>query len=308
MKKATLLVAVSGIILLGLAAHRPHISGEVVPTEEIIKKIISGSKVSGETPTLPGGENPDTQQKPIEKATADSPIAADDEKKNAAASKNKSIKESGTADEALFKTGVEFYHAELFDAAVKSFSELKDKHPQSSNLHSAMIYSARARMRLRDYKKAAEDLKAVPAESGEYPAALFYRAETQYGLGKRTDAVSLFYQAASQYPQTPLADDSLIRASQILLEEQKGPQALEAAVRVVRYYGDRETVDDAYFMIGQIYERDPALRDVEISRKVYRVFIRKAEAGEKHFKDSPLLRRVKRELTSLEKRYFKYER
>jgi len=269
-------VAALGVILLVIPIMRPSLSGNGIPTEEIIKNIISGSKVPGEAQTRPGGETPGKRDVPAGQVTADDEMTADEGKKNSIApAKKQDMKGAGTADEALYKTGIEFYNAELFDAAVKTFAEMKSKHPQSSQLHSAMIYSARANMRLREYKKAAEDLNAVPPDSGEYPASLFYQAESQYGLGKRTDAVALFYRVAAQFPQTPLADDSLIRASQVLLDERKGPQALEAAVRVVRYYGDRETIDDAYFMIGQIYEKDPSLRDVETSRKVYRVFIRK---------------------------------
>lgn len=230
------------------------------------------------------------------------PVPPKDQKKKSTA------KGQASADEALYKSGIDFFNANLFEASIKSFEELKSKHKESPRLHSALIYSGKAYMRLGNFSKASEELSAVPSESGEYPASLYHLADAQIGLGKKDDAIATLYRLSTQYPQTSLADDALIQLSRIFLQEQKGHQALEAAVKVIRHYGDRETIDDAYFMIGQIYEKDPVLRDVEVSRKIYRIFIQKADDGEKHFADSPLLRRVKRELKSLEKRYFRHER
>ena len=295
--------AAAAIIILTIPLFHASLSGDGNPTEEIIRNIISGSKIRQEIPT----PKADTQ---AAKQDAISPeVVSADPPKDAALPKKKSdIKGTGSAEEALYKTGIDFYNSEMYEAAVNTFGELKSKHPQSAQIHSAMIYSGKARMRLRDYKKAIEDLAVVTAESGEYPASLFYQGESQAGLGKRTEAITLFYRVATQFPQTALADDSLVRASQVFLEERKGRQALESAVKIVRYYADRETIDDAYFMIGQVYEKDPVMRDVEVSRRIYRVFIQKAESGEKHFGNSPLLRRVKRELKTLEHRYFRYEK
>ncbi len=222
--------------------------------------------------------------------------------------KKSDAKGQASADEALYKSGIDFFNANLFDASIKSFDELKSKHKESPRLHSALIYSGKAYMRLGNFSKASEELLAVPAGSGEYPASLYHLAEAQIGMGKKDDAIATLYRLSTQYPQTSLADDALVHLSQIFLQEKKGHQALEAAVKIIRHYGDRETIDDAYFMIGQIYEKDPLLRDVEVSRKIYRIFIQKAENGDTYFADSPLLRRVKRELKSLEKRYFRHER
>lgn len=295
--------AAAAIIILTIPLFNASLSGNGNPTEEIIRNIISGSKIRQETPP-PKADTQAAKQDAIPPEV----VSADPPKDAALPKKKTDIKGTGSAEEALYKTGIDFFNSEMYEAAVKSFSELKSRHPQSQQIHSAMIYSGKARMRLRDYTKALEDLAVVTAESGEYPASLFYQGESQMGLGKRTEAITLFYRVATQFSQTPLADDSLIRASQVFLEERKGRQALESAVKIVRYYGDRETIDDAYFMIGQVYEKDPVMRDVEVSRKIYRVFIRKAEAGEKHFSNSPLLRRVKRELKTLESRYFRYEK
>ncbi len=196
----------------------------------------------------------------------------------------------------------------MYEQAIQSFTDIKSNHPQSPQMHAAILYSGKARLRLRDYKKAMDDFRAIPAESGEFPASLFYQGEASMGLGKTTEAITLYHRVAGQFPQTALADDSLIRASSVFLESGKGHQALESAVSVIRRYPDRDTLDDAYFMIAQVYEKDQKLRDVEVSRKVYRAFIRKADAGEDVFKNSPLLRRVRRELRLLENRYFRYEK
>ncbi len=217
-------------------------------------------------------------------------------------------KGQASADEALYKSGIDFFNANLFEASIKSFEELKTKHRDSPRLHSALIYSGKAYMRIGNFSKASEELSSVPNESGEYPASLYHLAESQIGMGKKDEAIATLYRLATQYPQTSLADDALVHLSQIFLQEKKGHQALESAVKIIRHYSDRETVDDAYFMIGQIYEKDPVLRDVEVSRKIYRIFLQKAHDGDNHFTDSPLLRRVKRELKSLEKRYFRHER
>ncbi|HPA72527.1 MAG TPA: outer membrane protein assembly factor BamD [Spirochaetota bacterium] len=297
---SSLLAMLSSIILL-----TPPVTGQGARTEEILKTIISGGKVPQEP--LPVNADPiSTRKRTISRGSER--ITSEG---NASPGKKSTAKKqagAGTADDALYRTGVDFFNSGMYEAAVKSFAELKSKHPQSAQLHSAMIYSGKANMRLRDYKKAIDDMSVVPTESGEYPASLFHQAEARLGMGNRADAIALFSRVAVQFPQTALADDSLIRAGQVYLDDGKGRQALDSAVRVIRHYGDRETVDDAYFLVGQVYEKDPEVRDVEVSRKVYKVFIGKAESGEKHFDKSPLLRRVKRELRELESRYFRYEK
>lgn len=270
----------------------PQKKGELAP-EDITSKKKSETTVPSIKDEGDAAELVSKEEKPM--------ITKDQKKKSSA-------KGQASADEALYKSGIDFFNANLFEASIKSFDELKTKHKESPRLHSALIYSGKAFMRLGNFSKASEELSAVPFESGEYPASLFFLAESQIGMGKKDDAIATLYRLSTQYPQTSLADDALVYLSQIFLQEKKGHQALEATVKIIRHYSDRETIDDAYFMIGQIYEKDPALRDIEVSRKIYRIFIEKAGAGEKHFSDSPLLRRVKRELKSLEKRYFRQEK
>ncbi|MCX7679778.1 MAG: tetratricopeptide repeat protein [Spirochaetes bacterium] len=233
-------------------------------------------------------------------SAADATASAEKKKKT-------ELKMRTTPDEALYKAGIDYFNANLFSEAIKSFDELKTKHTDSPRLQSALTYMGKAYMRIGEYPKASETLAMVSPESGEYPASLFHLAESQIGMGKKDDAIATLYRLSIQYPQTSFADDALLRLSQIFLLEKKGHQALDAAVKIVQLYSDRETIDDAYFMIGQIYEKDPMLRDVEISRKIYRIFLQKSKAGEKFFFDSPLKKRVTRELKSLERKYFRYE-
>ncbi len=281
-----------------------------VPQEKLAPQVLPPKKAEPSPGDLAPKKNSETAVPSI-KDEGDAAETIPKEEKSAITKdrkKKSDAKGQASADEALYKSGIDFFNANLFEASIKSFEELKSKHKESPRLHNALIYSGKAYMRLGNFSKATEELSSVPSESGEYPASLYHLAEAQIGMGKKDDAIATLYRLSTQYPQTSLADDALVHLSQIFLQEKKGHQALEAAVKIIRHYGDRETIDDAYFMIGQIYEKDPMLRDVEVSRKIYRIFIQKAEDGDKYFSDSPLLRRVKRELKSLEKRYFRHER
>jgi TolA-binding protein len=211
-------------------------------------------------------------------------------------------------DEVLFKTGVQMYNAELFEAAKKSFLELKSKYPESSYSQNASIWAGRTSLRMRNYQEALSEFSAVKAESGEYPASLFYLGETYSRMGRKEDSISSYYTLAARFPSYELADDALIRMTELYIDDRKGNLALASATRVIRDYPDQNTIDDAYFLIGVIYERDPVLKDMQISRSFYRKFVEKASAGEIHFKNSPLLRRARQNLRRLESTYFRYER
>lgn len=290
------------------SANSDTTNSAIVPSQDI-KKIPQKQQMPQQIPhdavqektieTAPSADKGDIKN--IEKdVISDAQQTAEKKKKT-------DMKGRTTIDEALYKAGIDYFNANLFAESIKSFEELKSKYSDSPRLQSALTYMGKAYMRLGDFSKAVEILTTVSPESGEYPASLFYLAESQISIGKRDDAISNLYRLSIQYPQTSFADDALLRLSQIFLEEQKGHQSLEAAVKIIQIYPDRETIDDAYFMIGQIYEKDPTLRDFEISRKIYRIFLQKAKAGEKFFCNSPLKKRVARELRLLEKRYFRHE-
>ena len=76
-------------------------------------------------------------------------------------------------------------------------------------------------------------------------------------------------------------------------------------MRIINYYPDRETVDDAFYQLAQIFKKDILLRDFSTERSLYKIFIKKAEKKKDPlFMNSPLLERVKIELAFLERRYY----
>jgi len=137
---------------------------------------------------------------------------------------------------------------------------------------------------------------------------LYFKSEAYRYKGDPINAIEHYQKLSSSYPDHELADNAILSSGKIYLNSGKGYQALESAIRIIRYYKDRETVDDAYYLIAKIYEKDPILKDLEMSRKFYKTFIRKYEQNLKHFSDSPLISAVKNDLSHLETTYFKFEK
>ena len=121
-------------------------------------------------------------------------------------------------------------------------------------------------------------LNTINQESGEYPSALFFSGEIYLKKGDETGAIEYFYKVASLFHEHELADDSLIAISTIYLKNNKGNQALEAAIKVIKNYEKRETIDDAYFLMAQVFEKDAMLKDFGIARRIYKIFIKKADS------------------------------
>jgi len=290
---------VSGIILCIAVLVLPAFPQENPSTEQIIQSILQ-SDVSPKNSARKENTNPDDT---IPSGSNEASPFPGSEGTN-----SKKSMTSPSADEVLYKTGIQFYETEMYEAAIKNFQELKSKYPQSQFSQNGAIWSGKANLQLRKFSKAIQDFSSIDQQSGEYPASLFYVGESYLRMGKRTDSVQYFYRVATQFPKYELADDALIKLGTIYLQDRKGSLALKAAARVIRLYGTDSNIDDAYYLIAQVYEKDPVLRDVEISRKVYKTFIEKAGNNESHFKNSPLLRRVKRDLRHIERTFFRYER
>src|SRR3990172_687422 len=125
--------------------------------------------------------------------------------------------------------------------------------------------------------------------------------------GDHASAIENFEKVYMRFPQHELADKALLAAGRLYLNQNKGEQALEAAVRVIRSYKDRGTVDVAYYLIGKVYERDARLKDIETARRVYKQFIKKGETDER-FGKSPLRKRAEQDLARIERIYLKMER
>jgi TolA-binding protein len=222
--------------------------------------------------------------------------------------KEKSITPPSESDSALFTTAVQMFNAERYEPAKKKFIEFRSKFPQSQKIDQTAVYLGRVNMKLNQYDDAVREFSSLKEESGEYQAALFYTGEAYLKMGKSDRAIEYFSRVSSQYPAFFLADEALIRLGYIYLNEKMGSLALEAAVKVIKNYSDRDKVDDAYYLLGKIYESDPTLRDVETARRFYKLFLKKAERQENHFKNSPLRKRVASDLKRLEEIYFRYEK
>ncbi len=211
-------------------------------------------------------------------------------------------------DEALLRSGIQLFDSFLYEKAKIKFDKLKNEYPGSPFRDSATIWISKIHMESNRYDDAINELNSIGLDSGEYPTALFNIGETQIKKGNPENAIEFFYKVSSLFPDHELADDALLTLGKLYLDLNKGNQTLEAAIKIIKLYKGRETEDDAYFLLGKIFERDSMLRDFGIARKIYIIFLKKADEGETpHFKNSPLKDRVERDLQYLELTYFKLE-
>lgn len=213
----------------------------------------------------------------------------------------------GSPEEVIYKTAIQLGNASHNEAALSKFAELKSKYPQSVYRDSASVWSGRIHLRLRNVAAALKEFESIAESSGEYPAALFYLGRSHAIQGARTKAIEHYFKLATQFPDVDLADNALIELSQLYLDDGRGAQALEMAAKVIRQYPDRDTIDEAYYLVGKIFERDPVLKDIETARKMYQIFLRKAQRKDPHFAQSPLRRQVARDLKNIERIYFNLE-
>lgn len=232
--------------------------------------------------------------------------------KRAAAGKRQKKKKGGELppaagpDKTLLVTGINLLDAGNDPAAIEKFRQIKEKYPTGLYSDQASIWLARAYIKQGKYKEAVSETEKIPEDSGEYPAAVFLSGQI-YSTQKQYDrALDAFYRISSRFPGHDLADNALIEAGKIYLSTKNGTQALAAASIVVKSYPDRETLPDAYFLIGQVLEKDPSMRDIEKARLVFKKFVYRAEVEEADsFARSPLLERTKRELNYLDKNFFR---
>jgi len=210
-----------------------------------------------------------------------------------------------SADEALMKTGIQFYHNGMFAHSLKVFNELLAKFPQSQYRDVSRIWIGKIHINLHRYDKALAEFTAIREDSGEYPAAMYHTGECHMLKGEAVKAIEFYQNVYSRYPDKEIAAKSLLNSARLYLDIQKGAQAMETAVRLIKSYPKSETIDDAYYLLGKIYEKDAELKDIEIAKKIYKAFLKKAKAGEEHFKNSPLRKRVEQDLKYLEKKHFK---
>lgn len=211
-------------------------------------------------------------------------------------------------DESIYKTAIQLYETGYYDHSLAKFNEIISSHGDSKFLDNAHVWAGRIYIKKYRYDDAIKEFDSVKDSSGEYPASLFYKAEAYRYKGDRISSIEFYQKYASEYPGDPLAAYSILNAGKLYLGSKQGMQSLEAAIRLIKNYPDSDTIDDAYYLIAQIYEKDPILKDVESARKYYKIFLKKAANNEKYFFDSPLLPAVKRDMEHLEKTHFKMER
>ncbi len=210
-------------------------------------------------------------------------------------------------EEGLLKTGIDFYNNGLYDPALKNFQELAAKYPQGTFRETARFWMGKIHMKVYRYDDAIREFSAVTPESGDYPASIYHIAESYQMKGDRMASIENFQRVSARFPDHELADRALLGAGKLYLAGQNGAQALDSAVKLIRYYKDRDTLDDAYYLIGKVYEGDPLLKDVETARKVYRRFLEKGKS-DRRFGASPLRKRVEDDLRRIERIYFRTER
>ena len=228
-------------------------------------------------------------------------------KKNTTNKNTNIIQTTTGADQVLLKTGINFYHNGMYNAALEKMKELKKKHSKSPFIDNANTWIGKILIKQYKYKDAITILSKIKPNSGAYPEALYTIALANEYQRNIINSISQYKQVSSQFPQHELADNALLKSGKLLLQINKGAQALEAAITIIKRYRDRENIDDAYFLLANIFEHDQHLKDLETARKVYKAFIKKAADGSSYFSRSPLLRRVKFNLKKLERTYFRFE-
>ena len=246
------------------------------------------------TPAVP---NQDT--KPVTSVTKP---AKKEKKKKAAGS---AAKTSPGAEEEMLRTGIEMYGSGYLDDSLRIFAGLREKYPSSQYLDTARIWTGRVYMRKLEYRKAMDEFAAIAETSGEFPTALFETAGCLVTRGETVRAIETYTRVSSRFPADPKADDALLRLSELYARAGKGNEAVDASIRIIRDYPDRDLVDDAYYFLGHIYETDAVLRDFDLARRFYQLFIKKANQGEPVFTNSPLRSRVEQDLKVLETRQFR---
>lgn len=268
----------------------PLYSKDFNKTEEIINTLL---KTREETEHVPA------KSPVITKKTGKRPVEEKEEKADE--------KPAGMSspDEVLLKTGIQLYNSNLLDHAEEKFRELVREYPRSPYLDNSRIWLSRIYIKKYKYGDAIKELSEIKSDSGEYPLSLYNTGYCHMAEGNEIKSIEFFHRVSSRFPEHQLADNAILYSGKIFLRNRKGDQALESAIKLIKFYGQRETADDAYYLLGKIYEKDPLLKDPEIARTIYRKFLKKANSGDPVFSRSPLKIRVKKDLRYIEKNYFR---
>lgn len=283
------------IFIIILCVEFPLFSRDYKKTEEMITSILT-EESDNRNRTEKSDETKDVQPG---MELEDSVDKKHDQKKNPV---------MNDMDGVLLKNGIQLYNSGMMESSLAAFNDLLSNYPASIFSDNARIWAGRINLKKNDYDAAIALFSAVSNNSGEYPASLFYTGEALRFKGDLNRAIETFKKLFNAYPENEYSDKSLLIAGQLYLRLNKGYQSLESAITIIKYYSDRDTIDDAYYLMAKIYQRDALLKDNESARKIYKTFINKADSEEKFFKDSPLLPVVKKDLDNLERTHFRLER
>jgi TolA-binding protein len=305
------------ILLIALPAFGRDYGGmylakDFQKTEDIINNILNEStdeKPADTKQTVPAdaaGLNKKESAPPAGEKKMTPELIPRRDKKDASAKQESAPKVTGE-EQILLKTGIDFYNNGMYDHSLKKFQDLGAKFPQGTLKNSAHFWMGKIYLKQYRYDDAIKELSAVTAESGDYPASIYYTGESFLMKGDQVSSIEYYQRVQAQFPTHELADKALLNIGRLYLNQQKGTQALDSAVKIVKYYKDRDTVDDAYYLMGKVYEKDPRLKDIETARKIYRLFLKKGETDDR-FGKSPLKKRVQEDLQRLDKMYFKMEK
>ncbi|HNW29922.1 MAG TPA: tetratricopeptide repeat protein [Spirochaetota bacterium] len=286
---------------------------DIAQTEDIINTILkddSGTKPDDAkksdtaVPADAVKKDKAAPQPPDEKKTA--PDAVLRKEKKGTAAREETAPRITNEEQVLLKTGIDFFNNGLYDHSLKKFQDLSAKFPQGTYKDSARFWMGKIYLKQYKYDDAIREFSSVTAESGDYPASLYYAGESMLMKGNQIASIEYYQRVQAQFPSHELADKALLNIARLYLNQQKGTQALDSAVKIIKFYKDRDTVDDAYYMMGKVYEKDPKLKDIETARKIYRQFIKKGETDPR-FGRSPLRKRVQEDLQRVDRMYFKLE-
>jgi TolA-binding protein len=309
--------AIVAILLFALPAFGPDCGAmlfakDAPKTEEIINNILNKSsddkpaEAKQTEPTDAAGLNKkESAPQAGEKKTTPGAIPAGNKKD--APAKQESAPRVTNEEQVLFKTGVDFYNNGMYEPSLKMFRDLGVKFPQGMLKDSAHFWMGKVYLKEYRYDDAIKELSSVSAESGDYPASIYYTGESYQMKGDQVTSIEYYQRVQAQFPAHELADKALLNIGWLYLNQQKGTQALDSAVKILKYYKDRGTVGDAYYLMGKVYERDPRLKDIETARKIYRLFLKKCATDER-FGESPLKKRVQEDLQRLDTLYFNMEK
>ncbi len=312
MKHIILIMLLCALPATGRDLARYHIAKDFTQTEDIINSILkeeSDGKPAGQkkadAPDASGIEKKDAAPPADEKKPI--PDAGPLKEKKGAAAKEETAPRVTNEEQVLLKTGIDFYNNGLYEHSLKKFQDLSAKFPQGTFKDSARFWMGKIYLKQYRYDDAIREFSSITADSGDYPASLYYSGESHLMKGNQISSIEYYQRVQAQFPDHELADKALLNIGKLYLNQQKGAQALDSAVKIIKYYKDRDTVDDAYYLMGKVYEKDQRLKDVETARKIYRQFIKKGESDAR-FGRSPLKKRVQDDLRRMDDMYFKLEK